>query len=189
MSQLCNCVLIVISVLVSIGVMALEENEELVDDFDTGMAIYWHALPSNSATFWHLTMHGDLLPPGIDIMRPPSDEGDGFLEVFTLSDSPAQIFSNVFDLLPGATVELTYWNFDIAYPVRNTVLLVYNEFKQIDDETGTKPPLKSVLVYSAPSLADQLRDWRIVLIDLKITEPSKIQVRLFIQYPRFVFKL
>lgn len=182
MSQLYKCVrlmfIIGVSFLVFGDVNGLEENEEVIDDFDTGTATYWQLPNNSSATIWQLSMHGELLPPGIDILRPPSVEGDGFLEVFPLSDTVAQIYSNVFDLLPGATVELTYWNSDSTYTFRHTVLLVYNEFRQIDDETGTEPPLKSVLVYSAPLLTDQFLGWRTDLIDLKITEPSKIQVKL-----------
>lgn len=182
MSQLYKCTrlmfIIGVSFLVFVDVNGLEENEEVIDDFDTGTATYWQLQTNSSMTIWRLSMHGELLPPGIDILRPPSEEGDGFLEVFPLSDTVAQIYSNVFDLLPGATVELTYWNSDSTYTFRHTVLLVYNEFRQIDDEAGTKPPLKSVLVYSAPLLTDQFIGWRTDLIDLKITEPSKIQVKL-----------
>lgn len=162
-----------------VSVRGLEGNEQIVDDFDTGTATYWQGLQVNdSTTFWHLSMHGEPLPPGIDVMQPPSEDGDGFIEVFPVSDSPARIFSNVFDLLPGATVEMTYWNFDAIYPsVRNAVLLLYKELKQLDDDTGSLPPLMTVLIYSAPITNDPSLGWITVPIDLQIKEPSKIQVR------------
>jgi hypothetical protein len=162
-----------------VNVAGLEENEEVIDDFDNGTVTYWQGLQTNgTTTFWHLSTHGEPLPLEINLLRPPSEEGEGFIEVFPLSDSPAQIFSNEFDLLPGAIVEMTYWNF-VAKDVRNTVLLLYKEIKEIDDETGTKLPLKTVLVHSAPFSTDPSLGWITVSIDLKITEPSKIQVRLY----------
>jgi hypothetical protein len=163
-----------------VHVTGLGENEKVIDDFDTGTANYWQGFKNNdSATFWQLRMHDEPRPPGINLLRPPSKDGDGFIEVFPVSDSPAQIFSNVFDLFPGATVEITYWNFVATYPsVRKTVLLLYKEL--IDGETGTRPPLQAVLIYSAPISNDPSLDWITVRIDLKITEPSKIQVRFYI---------
>jgi hypothetical protein len=160
-----------------VHVRGLGENEQVIDDFDTGTANYWQGFKNNdSATFWHLRMHDEPRPPGINLLRPPSKDGDGFIEVFPVSDSPAQIFSNVFDLFPGATVEITYWNFVATYPsVRKSVLLLYKVL--IDGVTGTRPPLQAVLIYSAPISNDPSLDWITVPIDLKITEPSKIQVR------------
>ena len=168
-------------------VYGLKENEEVTDDFDTGTANFWQWFPGdgdaeeNSTTFWHLSKHGDPPPFGIDAVRPPMEEnGGGFLEIVPFSDSPAQIVSNVFDLLPYATLEMTYWNV-VPFPIlaRNTVLILYLEFQNIDD-SGTEPPLRTVQVFKAPLPTDPFPGWTTVTIDLHITEPSKVQVKFYL---------
>lgn len=159
-------------------VEGLEEKEEIVDDFDNGTADYWQGYrDENSSTTWYLSAHGDPAPYDLNSTRPPMEEnGGGFLEVVPFSDSPAQIFTDVFDLLPGATAELTYWNL-IPFPVfgRHTVLILYTEFVDIlEDEVVASP--KSVQVFTAPLPTDPFPGWTTVTVDLKINQPSKVQV-------------
>lgn len=160
-------------------VKGLEENEEIVDDFANGTANYWQVGYSedNSSTMWYLATHGDPHPFGFDSVRPPMEEnGGGFIEVVPYSDAPAQIFSEVFDLLPGATAELTYWNI-VPFPVlaRTTVLILYTEFVDVLEESVDAPP-KSVQVFTAPLPTDPSPGWTTVIIDLKINQPSNVQV-------------
>ncbi|XP_046439398.1 mucin-5AC-like isoform X1 [Daphnia pulex] len=167
-------------------VNGLKENEEVTDDFDTGAADFWQWIPGaaeeNSTTVWHLSKHGDPPPFGIDAVRPPmEDNGGGYLEIVPFSDSPAQILSNVFDLLPYATVEMTYWNV-VPIPVqgRNTVLILYLEFQNVtlNDETDIEPPLRTVMVFKAPTPTDPSPGWTTVTVDLPITEPCQVQLRI-----------
>lgn len=156
-------------------VVGLKENETVVDDFNDGTANFWQIPNDNSFTIWCLTMHGDPPPFGFDSLRPPMEEnGGGFLEVVPISDSPAHIYSNEFDLLPGATVELTYWNV-VAFTIlqRNTILNLYT----IENVTENEPAFKTVQVYNAPPPADPSSGWITVIIDLKINTPSRLQVR------------
>jgi hypothetical protein len=171
-------------------VNGLKENEEVTDDFDTGTADFWQWIPGdteeNSTTIWHLSKHGDPPPFGIDAVRPPmEDNGGGYLEIVPFSDSPAQILSNVFDLLPYATVEMTYWNV-VPIPVqgRNTVLILYLEFQNVtlNDETDIEPPLRTVMVFKAPAPNDPSPGWTTVTVDLPITEPCQVQVNFYLVY-------
>lgn len=168
-------------------VIGLETNETVTDDFDTGTANFWQWFSGDEqpgqdlTTLWHLSMHGDSPPYGIEAVRPPMEEnGGGFLEIVPFSDSPAQIISNVFDLLPGATVEMTYWNI-VPFPIleRNTVLNLYIEFLNINQsDDSIEPPLRTVQVFKAPFPTDPSPGWTSVNIDLLITEPSKVQVNI-----------
>ncbi|EFX89377.1 hypothetical protein DAPPUDRAFT_303188 [Daphnia pulex] len=167
-------------------VNGLKENEEVTDDFDTGTADFWQWIPGaaeeNSTTIWHLSKHGDPPPFGIDAVRPPmEDNGGGYLEIVPFSDSPAQILSNVFDLLPYATVEMTYWNV-VPIPVqgRRTVLILYLEFQNVtlNDETSIEPPFRTVMVFKAPTPTDPSPGWTTVTVDLPITEPCQVQLRI-----------
>lgn len=160
---------------IPVFVVGLKENETLVDDFDSGTANFWQIQKPNSFTVWYLTMHGDPAPLGFDSLRPPMEESSGgFLEVVPISDSPAQIYSDVMDFLPGATVELTYWNVvDIPLLQRNTVLNLYT----VENVTEIQPSFKSMLVFNAPPPADPSSGWVRVTIDLKLITPSRLQVR------------
>lgn len=177
-------------------VNGLKENEEVTDDFDTGTADFWQWTPGdteeNSTTIWHLSKHGDPPPFGIDAVRPPmEDDGGGYLEIVPFSDSPAQILSNVFDLLPYATVEMTYWNV-VPIPVqgRNTVLILYLEFQNVtlNDETGIEP-LRTVMVFKAPTPTDPSPGWTTATVDLPITEPCQVQVNFYTSIVTFVIQL
>lgn len=159
-------------------VEGLEEKEEIVDDFDNGTADYWQGYrDENSSTTWYLSAHGDPAPFDLNSTRPPMEEnGGGFLEVVPFSDSPAQIFTDVFDLLPGATAELTYWNL-IPFPVfgRHTVLILYTEFVDIlEDEVVASP--KSVQVLQHHCLPIRFLVGLQLLLTLKSTSPLKFRL-------------
>ncbi|KAI9557418.1 hypothetical protein GHT06_017246 [Daphnia sinensis] len=161
-------------------VEGLEEKEEIVEDFNNGTAYYWQGYrDDNSSTIWYLSTHGDPAPFDLGSIRPPMEEnGGGFIEVVPFSDSPAQIYTDVFDLLPGATAELTYWNL-IPFPVfgRHTVLILYTEF--VDVIEGRDDALeKSVQVFTAPMPTDPSPGWTTVTVELKINQRSKVRLRL-----------
>ncbi|XP_057366294.1 uncharacterized protein LOC130687170 [Daphnia carinata] len=161
-------------------VEGLEEKEEIVDDFDSGIVNYWQGYGNdNSSTIWCLSMHGDPAPFDLESIRPPMEEnGGGFIEVVPFSDSPAQIFTHVFDLLPGATAELTYWNLiPLTVLGRHTVLILYTEFvDNIEDQVDAFQ--RSVQVFRAPTPTDPSPGWTTVTVDLQINQPSKVQLRL-----------
>lgn len=167
------------------GVAGLKENEVVIDDFDSGTSNYWNFNQESNSTEWYLSMHGDPAPYGIVGLRPPNEpNGGGFVEVVPLSDSPAIITTTEFELLPGARVDLVYWNAANIYTEgRKTTLLLYTE----NVENGIR-----TTVFIAPLPESSYPDWITRTIDLRITEPSIVRVRLkfhFISNRHFILKI
>ena len=156
----------------STSAIVLTENQTVFDDFDTDTPNYWILNQDGiNATVWFLSKHGDPSPYGVVGLRPPAEEGGGgYIELVPLSDSPAIITSLNFELLPGASVELVYWNAMSAESIRRkTVLVVFTDL--ID--TGES---RSVFNAKIPTMS--YPDWTTVSINLTLTEPCNVSVRM-----------
>lgn len=154
----------------SFGIV-LSENQTVSDDFDTGQPNYWKAKEETpNTTVWFLSKYGDPPPFGIVGLRPPVLANDvGFFELVPLSDSTSAISSINFELLPGASVELVYWNAASVESIRRkTSLLLFTDFTDTGD---------SKTVFNAPIPTLSYPDWITVQRSLELSEPSNVTVR------------
>lgn len=96
--------------------------DELVDDFETDFVHWKPSKTSPESSEWILSQYGSRLPDGFLGKRPPPEENSsGYVEV--IPHSPAHLHTDFLRLLPGASVQVVYWNAANPSPIRTTLRL------------------------------------------------------------------
>ncbi len=147
------------------------EGEEIIEDFDVGESSIWNNIGVNTSFWYPQSTEGNNVPPKypslVPSVRPPinSAAGTGFVEVIPLFPTPAQLeYKDHLDLLPGATVQLTYWTAANSGSRRTTL-----QFYKIIGSSLQ-------VVFTAPRPTSISTNWITVTIDLLVTEPVTAQV-------------
>lgn len=147
------------------------EGEEVIEDFDGGESSIWNNIGVNTSFWYPQSTEGNNVPPKypslVPSVRPPinSAAGTGFVEVIPLFPTPAQLeYKDQLDLLPGATVQLTYWTAAKSGSRRTTL-----QFYKIIGSSLQ-------VVFTAQRPTSISTNWITVTIDLLVTEPVTAQV-------------